>query len=87
MRYATTSKAKVSTPALGTVESERRRIHQEVRNMAQYRDDPMTDEEFDELREKMDETREAVREYLDAQGVDVSQWDDSRTEARADGGE
>jgi hypothetical protein len=55
--------------------------------MAQYRDDPMTDEEFDELREKMDETREAVREYLDAQGVDVSQWDDSRTEARADGGE
>jgi DNA-binding transcriptional regulator YiaG len=55
--------------------------------MAQYRDDPMTDEEFDELREKMDETRQEVKEYLNAQGVDVSQWDDSRTEPRADGGE
>ena len=55
--------------------------------MAQYRDDPMTDEEFEELREKMNETREEVREYLDAQGVDASSWDDSSTEARADGGE
>lgn len=55
--------------------------------MAQYRDDPMTDEEFEELHKKMDETREEVREYLDAQGVDTSPWDDSSTEARADGGE
>jgi len=55
--------------------------------MAQYRDDPMTDEEFDELREKMDETHEEVREYLEAQGVDTSPWDESTTEARADGGE
>jgi len=62
-------------------------IYQEVRNMAQYRDDPMTDEEFEELREKMDETREEVKEYLDAEGVDTSSWDDSSTEARADGGE
>lgn len=45
----------------------------------------MTDEEFKELRQKRDETREEVREYLDTQGVDVSPWDDSATEARAGG--
>jgi len=55
--------------------------------MAQYRDDPMTDEEFEELRKKMDETREEVKEYLDSQGVDTSPWDDSSNEARADGDE
>jgi len=55
--------------------------------MAQYRDDPMTDEEFEKLREKMDETREEIKEYLESQGVDTSSWDDSSTEVRVDSGE
>lgn len=57
--------------------------------MAQYRDDPMTDEEFEELREKMDEQREEIRDYLDEQGVDTTAWDSasSASEARADGGD
>ena len=47
----------------------------------------MTDEEFKELRQKIDETREEVREYLNVQGVDTSSWDTLPTEGRTDGGD
>jgi hypothetical protein len=45
----------------------------------------MTDEEIEELREKMEAQREEIRAYLESEGVDVNAWDGA--EARADGGE
>lgn len=54
--------------------------------MARDTPEPLTDAEIEELREAMDEQREDIRDALEAEGVDVSAWDE-RTEARADGGE
>jgi hypothetical protein len=55
--------------------------------MAPDRREPMTDEEIEELRDGLAEQQDEIRDYLESQGVDVSPWDDSSTEARADGGE
>lgn len=55
--------------------------------MASDRLEPMTDEEIEELRDGMAEQQEEIRDYLESQGVDTSPWDDSSTEAWADGGE
>lgn len=52
--------------------------------MREYRDDPMTDEEFAELREKLEEQQDDVRDYLESQGVDVSPWDEDGSGSRAD---
>jgi len=38
----------------------------------------MTDDEFDELGEKIREQRGEVRDYLASEGVDVSSWDETR---------
>ena len=55
--------------------------------MAPDRREPMTDEEIEELRDGLAEQQDEIRDYLESQGVDVSPWDDSSTEARADGDE
>ena len=39
------------------------------------RDQPMTDAEIEALRDEMREQREDVRDYLESEGVDVSDWD------------
>ncbi|WP_318570915.1 hypothetical protein [Salinigranum marinum] len=43
----------------------------------------MTDAELEELREKMEEQRGEIRDYLEDEGVDVSTWEISG-EASAD---
>ena len=35
----------------------------------------MTDAEIEELREKMQEQRSDIRDYLESEGVDVSSWE------------
>jgi len=55
--------------------------------MAPDRVEPMTDEEIEELRDGLAEQQDEIRDYLESRGVDVSPWEDSATEARADGGE
>ena len=55
--------------------------------MAPDRVEPMTDEEIEELRDGLAEQQDEIRDYLESHGVDVSPWEDSTTEARADGGE
>jgi len=52
---------------------------------------PLTDAEIEALRERMRDQRGVIREYLASEGVDVSEWDDTRAhdadEARPDGGD
>lgn len=55
--------------------------------MAPDRREPMTDEEIEELRDGLAEQQDEIRDYLKSRDVDVSPWEDSATEARADGGE
>jgi len=47
----------------------------------------MADEEIEELRDRLAEQQDEIRDYLESRGVDVSPWEDAATEARADGGE
>lgn len=49
------------------------------------RDQPITEDEIEALREDIDEQREEIREYLASEGVDVDSGDGSK--ARADGGD
>lgn len=57
--------------------------------MASNENEPnrMSDEEIEALRAEMESQKDEIREYLASEGVDVSAWDESATEARADGGE
>lgn len=48
--------------------------------------EPLTDAEIEELREEMNEQREDIKDFLEDEGVDVSEWDGGQPEARADGG-
>ncbi|ESS09238.1 MAG: hypothetical protein A07HN63_01027 [uncultured archaeon A07HN63] len=46
--------------------------------MGEDLDDPMTDEEFAELRAKLEEQQDDILDYLESHGADVSPWDAHR---------
>lgn len=48
---------------------------------------PVSDEEIEELRNEMGEQQKEIRDFLEGEGIDVSAWENNRNRARANGGE
>lgn len=48
--------------------------------MARDQSRPVTDDDLESARESIREQREDIREYLDGEGVDTSDWDEKSHE-------